>query len=545
MKNLISFYFEIESFLKLIDSGNLLTISAILVGLLIPLAFFLLEKDEDSPSWDRAVILSEILKVKRLVISIVFMSFPPLFWKLPIKIFLLSVWLVGIYLLFQIMKNSFCWIDFAQNNRKQFFLGFQSKSEKNFRFQKRVDYLKNIKDASDLTSIWSLILLSGESNEFQPLQDNDFLNVYLEQITRKKTNKEFFETNIRILEQFIENQGIEKVYQYKGFPKFSVDIIQYEKDNFSHNNCSTFISFNIAKKFFQQFKNIEQDRNMFKYDYWNHVILPYLENISREQDRQYFLLTFGQDIIDIYARDEYNNVDNILSLEDRFPFNQFHMFSSIPKNWLVTFGPENSPEAKVFLYVFIGMFGKYYEDENDVENGGETIYYRDILYFAQKLFPEIEPILFLKIWWIRLSLIEGMISFDAFDVDGTFRILGMCATFENAGEQIKWWLGLKTDVFNPVIRPSIMLSGNYSESESRKAFFEIQERRDKLQFSQEIKTYKEVRKIFQIDASEITNLIYELKTFETHEDEADGENRQQKNKISETIKILNYLRLIK
>ncbi|MDG6146391.1 hypothetical protein NF717_12175, partial [Lactococcus formosensis] len=63
-----------------IDRGNLLAVSAILLGLLIPIAIFLVEKAEgDTYNFERSVIFTEVIKKRDILWTVLLLSFPLLF----------------------------------------------------------------------------------------------------------------------------------------------------------------------------------------------------------------------------------------------------------------------------------------------------------------------------------------------------------------------------------------------------------------------------------------------------------------------------------
>ncbi|WP_301390172.1 hypothetical protein [Enterococcus spodopteracolus] len=143
MKNVI----EIINKLSL---EGLLATSASILALLIPLAIFLIENNgnvnDRSFKWDKMVIFSQVMDIKKTILGLILITVPLIFWKINIlKPLILVTYIFGIYFMWILLKNSYDWIVSKYTNGKY------------FRNEKRFSYLDNLENSQVIYDTWKLI----------------------------------------------------------------------------------------------------------------------------------------------------------------------------------------------------------------------------------------------------------------------------------------------------------------------------------------------------------------------------------------------------
>lgn len=143
---------NLYSFMEIIDSLSLdalIAVSAAMLTLLIPVAIFLIEgtgtnKDnEDSFSWDKMVIFSQVIKPKLTYFSLILITVPLIFWNssnILCKFIILILIVFGNVIMFSILKSSYSWI-ISKNLKKG-----------SFRELKRLEFLTNLSKNTEMSS---------------------------------------------------------------------------------------------------------------------------------------------------------------------------------------------------------------------------------------------------------------------------------------------------------------------------------------------------------------------------------------------------------
>lgn len=138
-----------HSFIKGFEGVNkeiLLGISAILFSLLLPLTIFLVEDAKNKNFiFDRAVIMTKIIKPKVLALSIICLTFSLL---LP-KSFFIIFYIVGLILYCFVLIGIFKWMNLKGRVSEEIDLN------DNFKSQARLNYIENIKEFSDSIQVWN------------------------------------------------------------------------------------------------------------------------------------------------------------------------------------------------------------------------------------------------------------------------------------------------------------------------------------------------------------------------------------------------------
>lgn len=148
-------------------SLNALTaMAALMVAILIPVAIFMIDnKNESGFAWDKAVILSKILKAPNILIAALLLTLPLVFWNidLPLKPLILGVFVTGVFILITSLVRAYIWLKVTEN-----------KPLETYRTKKRLEYLKTLKH-SDKEAIWSM---TWSDNQGRALIDDKRLVPY-------------------------------------------------------------------------------------------------------------------------------------------------------------------------------------------------------------------------------------------------------------------------------------------------------------------------------------------------------------------------------
>lgn len=147
-----------------IDRGNLLAISAILLGLLIPIAIFLVEDAKgDTYNFERSVIFTEVIKKRDILWTIILLSIPLLF-KIALVI---PLYVMGLILYYMIVKRCLRWINID---------GKTNEDENNNVI--RYSYLKKLDNLNEQIYIWEKIW--GDSAYRKTLDKEKLMERFLE-----------------------------------------------------------------------------------------------------------------------------------------------------------------------------------------------------------------------------------------------------------------------------------------------------------------------------------------------------------------------------
>ena len=136
-----------------------LAFSGILIGLIIPVAFFLIENIESTDfEFDRAVILTKVINLKNLALSIALLTIPIFLYSLwfPIKFFLLALYFVGFIMFANQIVSAIRWMDIKQTGK------FDVNTS--YRNSKRYSYLKSLKNYEEQLNVWGYLFESGIFN---------------------------------------------------------------------------------------------------------------------------------------------------------------------------------------------------------------------------------------------------------------------------------------------------------------------------------------------------------------------------------------------
>ncbi|MRI75191.1 hypothetical protein FDP51_14670 [Enterococcus mundtii] len=141
---------NVLNFVNCFSLDGLLATSASILALLIPLAILLIENNgnakDQSFSWDKMVIFSQVIEVKKTVLGLIFITIPLIFWEVNIlRPVILFIYIVGIFFMSKLLKDSYDWIT------------SKYKENEYFRNEKRFKYLDDLKDDQIIYDTWKLI----------------------------------------------------------------------------------------------------------------------------------------------------------------------------------------------------------------------------------------------------------------------------------------------------------------------------------------------------------------------------------------------------
>lgn len=184
-----------------IDRGNLIAISAILLGLLIPIAIFLVEEAKgDTYNFERSVIFTEVIKKRDILWTILLLSFPLLFNSA----FVIPLYIIGLTIYYKIVIRCLRWINID---------GKTNEDESNN--EVRYSYLKKIDSFDDQIFIWGKIW--GDTNYRKRFEEEKLMKDFLD----------FYKDNYIIIHYERKDKKI--FYKAKKFEKNSDSMTEYEE----------------------------------------------------------------------------------------------------------------------------------------------------------------------------------------------------------------------------------------------------------------------------------------------------------------------------
>lgn len=183
-----------------IDRGNLLAISAILLGLLIPIAIFLVEDAKgDTYNFERSVIFTEVIKKRDILWTILLLNFPLLFKS----ILVIPLYILGLILYYKIVKRCLHWINID---------GKANEDESNNEI--RYSYLKKLDSLNEQTYIWGKIW--GDSTYQKTFAKEKLIENFFD----------FYKSNYVIIHYERKNKKI--FYKAKKYKKKSDSMTEFE-----------------------------------------------------------------------------------------------------------------------------------------------------------------------------------------------------------------------------------------------------------------------------------------------------------------------------
>lgn len=174
--------------MKIIESLSLdalISVSAAMLALLIPVAIFLVErngdKNDNSFAWDKMVVFSKVINPKFTFFSVVTITVPLVFWcssNLNGKVFILFLFLLGNFYMFFVLKSCYYWIISKDLKKVNF------REKKRFEF---LDKLSNNKEISVQSKVETWQKIWGSESERVNMDSNRLIDTFTDYYTTTNT----------------------------------------------------------------------------------------------------------------------------------------------------------------------------------------------------------------------------------------------------------------------------------------------------------------------------------------------------------------------
>lgn len=177
---------------KVVSYEALITVSASMLALLIPVAIFLIERNGDSSDksfiWDKMVIFSDVIYPKTTFFSILLITIPLIFWNydnILTKSLILILFFIGICWMIFFLKSCYFWIISKDLKTKNF------REIKRVKFLKRLSKRNHISDKTQV-GIWKTIWESEEQRI--DMDGSELVNIFKDYYKEKDN-----ETRVQLL----------------------------------------------------------------------------------------------------------------------------------------------------------------------------------------------------------------------------------------------------------------------------------------------------------------------------------------------------------
>ncbi len=271
-----------------IKFDGLLGITASLIALLIPIAILLIESNgsngEDSFTWDKLVLFSQVLKIKSFIIGLFAIVIPLIFWTdkatslIPVAAngLILCFYIYGIFEVMSLLRNSYYWII--------------SKRSKNidYRNSNRFAFIKDLKNENFTyqVDIWDLIWSNVEQRA--GMDEKTLLDLYFEQYSQltKHSDKKIF-LSIYFNNFKLDFNNIHKVQELldKEFPTLLKSELNKDFDN------NRFVFRGILEEIFLELTRQSLGNSSFRY-YYKEWFNDFLKGLNGDQYKD-FLSNIG------------------------------------------------------------------------------------------------------------------------------------------------------------------------------------------------------------------------------------------------------------
>lgn len=160
-----------SDFFRKISLDGIISVSAAIIALLIPIAILLIENNgntkDNSFDWDKMVIFSEIIDARKTIAALMLITIPLIFWEFEIvKPVIAILYLIGVIMMGYFLKNCYSWIISRKKNGK------------NFRNIKRQNFLDKL-EKEDQFDTWKVIW--GTENQRLDMDEVELLEKFIEQ----------------------------------------------------------------------------------------------------------------------------------------------------------------------------------------------------------------------------------------------------------------------------------------------------------------------------------------------------------------------------
>lgn len=295
--NFLEEWNKIDEILKhSVNLDALLGINATITTIFITLAFFLLDVKTDTPDvffWDLKVIFTQLLKIKRLMLNLILLVIPLIFWDLKIKLFILVFYIIGLSNIAVVLINSYKWIISVQEQNRQ--------TNINFKNSLRRQYLMTMNDVEPITDVFASLM---KSTSYTTINQLALSSLFRTKIIELRKNNSFLLYN-QLWSVYLQTYLKEKDYDEKKVivtlfddPKYLNDFFKifFSELSISLNNGSESdidLKYQLNSIFLHTFKRkrIYRSIPILQKNLFNFIYSLNSENVSRfiEIDVKYFL----------------------------------------------------------------------------------------------------------------------------------------------------------------------------------------------------------------------------------------------------------------
>lgn len=279
-----------------IDKNILISISGVLLGLLFPLAIFLVEdvKNEDF-RFDRTIIFTQVIQPLKMSLSIIFLTFSLVF---PLR-YSIYIYGIGFYLYINTIIRFMKWVNIKGIPNEEL------NSPSSYKNILRINYLNGLKTFDESFSVWSYLWQHPDNRKDlnEEMLVKNFVKFYERNYfesriyglppekwagsVRNRANKERLDT---IIDEIIDDEKCLRIlYQYVWDEIIDGNTLKREKEAliFIYGKC-------IAK--INSIKIEETNDSFRRFIYLNMSLLIKTISDFNDDDKYYFIGKFKEDL---------------------------------------------------------------------------------------------------------------------------------------------------------------------------------------------------------------------------------------------------------
>lgn len=284
---------------KVVSYEALITVSASMLALLIPVAIFLIERNGDSSDksfiWDKMVIFSDVIYPKTTLFSILLITIPLIFWNYDnifTKSLILILFFIGICWMLFFLRSCYFWI--ISKDIKKVYIKDKGAEFRNFRDIKRLKFLdrlnkrNNISDKSQV-EIWKIIWESEEQRV--DMDGSELINTFKKYYWEKDRG-----TRIELLKIFAMYLKVDMSNHYE-IQNF---IYSQAKEYYSARKIENYEIGYLLKELIKKYTEICYQKNYLSYqfrEYFDDFI-----NDASDITVKVFLGDLGLELIEIFRK---------------------------------------------------------------------------------------------------------------------------------------------------------------------------------------------------------------------------------------------------
>ena len=281
--------------------------------------------------WDKSVILSKVIQVKKSLLCTAYILFFPLFWEyynLVFKSFLFTGFLIAIVQLYRSLKISYQWIAVTEVKGER--------DERNIRDKLRTEYLDELKDQYEIEKIWSLTWRKKIKNI---IDEHYFIKKFNAHVIllANEDNKEALVACLLNFEEFMHKRNLEDIFIFAKLLNLALHLnfLFYKNRKTTKGYILNNIIENLLNKFFMQ----ALQNNML-----SSIFFGQLKKQIEDKDNEYIQQFLNSIICDTF----FQHIGNAKSSFDIWQ----HAF---PQQWKITLKSmrENNSIAILWLKKFI------------------------------------------------------------------------------------------------------------------------------------------------------------------------------------------------